>query len=327
MSELVSVVMATYNGERYITTQIESILNQSYLNLELIVVDDASTDKTKSILQELAIRDKRIKIVLSSKNIGFVANFERGLKLAEGEFIALSDQDDVFRNDKIQVMVNALKNNEVDLVISDVKLIDEKDVVISESMWKPQYRNPNDRHPFRRIIHSNYATGCSMMIKRKLLKYALPFPNNCMVHDWWLAVVASSSNSGGIMQIYDTLTSYRQHDMNTIGANKRSDISIAKNCKILFNKNKESERCRIRNTGINNHIMRVEGYLLLEIWEDKERLILKKYLKLLRSYQEDFSTNLLTRISNIPGRLYYSYLTRNSREGLEVLYFSLFPKK
>ena len=96
MNDLVSVVMATYNGDKFIRLQIESILNQSYSNLEIVVVDDASSDNTLTILQEYANADDRISIYPNDKNIGFVANFERGLMLVKGEYIALSDQDDIF---------------------------------------------------------------------------------------------------------------------------------------------------------------------------------------------------------------------------------------
>src|SRR3990172_731979 len=120
-SELVSIVMATYNGEKYLRQQLDSILEQTCQHFELIVVDDASTDETLSILNEYAASDDRIHVYPAEKNMGLVANFERGLKLAKGEFIALSDQDDIFRNDKIELLLNALKAHpDRDLAVSDL---------------------------------------------------------------------------------------------------------------------------------------------------------------------------------------------------------------
>ena len=106
-SELVSIVMATYNGEKYLLRQLDSILQQTYQHIELIVVDDASTDGTLSILEEYAALDDRIHVFPAEMNLGLVANFERGLRLAKVDFIALSDQDDIFRKDKIEILLTA----------------------------------------------------------------------------------------------------------------------------------------------------------------------------------------------------------------------------
>src|SRR5450759_436506 len=125
-SELVSIVMATYNGEKYLRKQLDSILEQTYQHFELIVVDDASTDGTLSILAEYAALDDRIQVFPAEKNLGLVSNFERGLRLANGNFIAFSDQDDIFRKDKIKLLLSALKDHSSrDLAVSDLSLIDE----------------------------------------------------------------------------------------------------------------------------------------------------------------------------------------------------------
>jgi glycosyltransferase involved in cell wall biosynthesis len=328
MSELVSIVMATYNGQNYLRQQIQSILDQSYSNFELIVVDDGSEDETLSILKEFANRDDRIHFYPAVNHLGFVANFERGLMFVKGSFIALSDQDDIFRKDKIQIMVDTLKNSAFDMVISDLKLIDEHGVLISDSMWRAQNRSSSDNYTFKRIVHSNFATGCAMMFKKRLLKIAIPFPSNCLAHDWWLALTALSSNAGGVFLINETLTSYRQHSMNTIGAQKPSKISVFKNIKIFLNSNSnESQRCNVRRVGNNNHIKRLEGYLSLNIWSENDALILRKYLKLLEGYQADLSANLIMRIMNLPERLNYSILTKNLREAIQVLYFTFFPRR
>ena len=235
MNDLISIVMATYNGEKYLRPQIESILTQSYENIELVVVDDASTDRTLSILKEFAVRDNRIYIYPAEKNLGIKANFERGIRLAKGEFIALADQDDIFRSDKLEVLINTLKAYpERDLAISDLSLIDENGNVLSESMWKSQKMNPSAGHPFRCLVYENFATGCAMMIRRRLLDSALPFPPNWGMHDWWIAVVAASENAGGIYLVREALTSYRQHASNVIGARKRAPLSISKNIAIFF---------------------------------------------------------------------------------------------
>lgn len=218
-NEVVSIVMTTFNGEKYLRQQLDSILQQTYQYLELIVVDDASMDGTLSILEEYAALDDRIHIFPAKKNLGLVANFERGLKLAKGDFIALSDQDDIFRRDKIELLLTELKDYpSCDLAISDLSLIDKDGNEFAQSMWHYQKLNPKQGKPFRRLLYSNFATGCAMMFRRRLLYLATPFPANCIVHDWWLAVVAASSKGGGICLVKEPLTAYRQHLSNVIGA-------------------------------------------------------------------------------------------------------------
>lgn len=326
MNDLISIVMATYNGEKYLRPQIESILTQSYKNIELVVVDDASTDSTLLILKEFAVRDNRIYIYPAENNLGFIANFERGIRLAKGEFIALADQDDIFRSDKIEVLINTLKAHpERDLAVSDLNLVDENGNVLSESMWISQKRYPSTGHPFRRLVHANFATGCAMMIRRRLLDFALPFPPNCLVHDWWLAVVAASENAGGICLVREALTSYRQHASNVIGARKQAPLSVSKNLTIFFSPHRVRERLDIRNSDLMAQISRLNGYLFLDIWSPDDRLVLKKYKKVLQHYLADEHSSFFKRLSRLPQRLHYSILSRSMRRIAEVVYFSIFP--
>ncbi|MFT4918317.1 MAG: glycosyltransferase involved in cell wall biosynthesis, partial [Zhongshania aliphaticivorans] len=96
----ISVAMCTYNGERFLAEQLDSILNQTYKNIELVVVDDVSTDGTLRLLDEYAARDGRIRVIRNSENIGFVRNFEKAMGACSGEFIALADQDDIWFPEK-----------------------------------------------------------------------------------------------------------------------------------------------------------------------------------------------------------------------------------
>lgn len=326
MNDLISIVMATYNGEKYLRPQIESILTQSYKNIELVVVDDASTDRTLSILKEFAVRDNRIYIYPAEKNLGFIANFERGIRLAKGEFIALADQDDIFRRDKIEVLINTLKAYpERDLAVSDLSLIDENGNVLSGSMWTSQKRYTSTGHPFRHLVYANFATGCAMMIRRRLLDFALPFSPNCLSHDWWLAVVAASEKSGGICLVREALTAYRQHASNVIGAGKRAPLSISKNIAIFFSRQKGRERFELRNSNLMAQICRLNGYLFLDIWSSNDRLVIEKYKKVLQNYLADEHSSFFKRLSCLPQRLHYCIQSRSMRIIAEVVYFSIFP--
>jgi len=255
--ELVSVVMATFNGEKYLREQLDSILDQDYRHLEVIVVDDASTDSTVSILEEYSQRDKRLSYTCVEKNAGASASFELALGLAKGNFIAFSDQDDIFDGQKISVMVAALKANPSrDMVASDLSLIDAEGNIIADSMWQHQQLRVKEGKPFKQLLYMNFVTGCAMMIRRRLLKIALPFPADCMVHDWWLAVVSCSGRGGGLALVKQPLTLYRQHGANSIGSHQ---VSLQSSIKRVTN-------LESRNQWYQLNRKRLDGYLCKEGW-------------------------------------------------------------
>lgn len=328
MEELVSVVMATFNGEKFLRQQIESILNQNYTNIELVVVDDGSTDKTLTILNEYAKQDARIKIYPATTNMGFVSNFERGLTLAQGEYVMLSDQDDIFRQDKILLMLQKLKGGTCDLVISDLSLIDSDGNLIHKSFWQSQRLNPSAGKPFKRLIYSNFATGCAMMFRRKLLNSALPFPKGILVHDWWIAVVATTKNAGGLCLITDSLTLYRQHGGNVIGANQVYVIKLPTFDKILsFIKSPLSVNhaaLDIRNKQAALHRDRLMSYLNSDVWTKSEIKAIERVASIYDGYASNRPKSFLNRLSVLPRRLYYALLTKRITLCIGVLYLTLF---
>jgi len=259
--ELVSIVMATFNGEKYLRKQLNSILNQDYRYLEVIIVDDASTDSTQTILEEYSQQDTRINYMCAEDNAGASASFERALGLAKGEFIAFADQDDVFEVQKISILIEILKKNPGrDVVASDLCLIDEAGVIIADSMWKHQRLRTTEGKPFNQLLYMNFVTGCAMMIRRRLLNIAMPFPVDCIVHDWWLAVVCCSAHGGGLVLVDQPLTLYRQHGSNSIGAHLaslQSSINRATNLEL-----------RIQWYQMNRK--RVVGYLSKGGWNTDE---------------------------------------------------------
>lgn len=327
-SKLVSIVMATYNGAIYLRQQLDSILEQSYQHFELIVVDDASTDETLSILNEYSALDERIHVFPAEKNLGVVKNFERGLMLARGEYIALSDQDDVFRPDKINLMVNALEAYpKRDLVISDLSLIDADGNRIALSMWRYAKLKPRQGKPFRRLLYGNFATGCAMMFRRRLLEHAIPFPADCLVHDWWLAVVASSSRGGGLCLVKEPLTAYRQHRSNVIGAKATDKIN-----RIIVARMKVPPRgISVFDNRMNLykklHLDRLTGYLQSTVWSSKERMIIEQNRVLILDYTNDIHRNLIRRISRLPQRLRHALITGGLASCLPVVMHTISPCK
>ncbi|PLW80815.1 glycosyltransferase family 2 protein [Candidatus Woesearchaeota archaeon] len=208
-NSLVSIAMTTYNGEKYLKEQLDSIFNQSYKNLEVIVCDDCSNDKTVEILEEYS-KNFGLKYFSNENNLGFKKNFEKAISLCTGDFIALADQDDIWEKHKIEILV---KNIGVcSLIHSASSLIDENSNFISP-LWIKQ---DNFKYSFEKMIFGNTITGCTTLFKRELLKDFSPIPSGEKYHDWWLALLATKNN--GITYVNEPLVKYRQHSSQDTGA-------------------------------------------------------------------------------------------------------------
>jgi glycosyltransferase involved in cell wall biosynthesis len=191
----VSVCMATYNGSEYLMDQISSILNQLHHNDELIIVDDCSIDKTLSIIN--SFKDKRIKLYTNQKNLGHIATFERALNFASSEIIMLSDQDDLWIKNRLDILRNKMLEKRVNLITSKFHLIGKE---ASNLCNRQLFVKEKESSSFIKNIFNIFAGrrsyfGCSMALNKKLLQLALPFPSFIESHDIWLALVANVSRS------------------------------------------------------------------------------------------------------------------------------------
>lgn len=209
---LVSIALATYNGEQFLRIQLDSIYAQTYKNIEVVVVDDCSTDATKAILDEYKHK-YGLCYFANEFNIGFLRTFEKAFSFCSGDYIALADQDDVWLPNKIQRLVDNI--GDYSLITSDAVLIDENGEVFSESYKSYSKISGLTGKPLGVLIFRNYVTGCTTLFRRDLLATALPIPEGETFHDWWLAIVASKMN--GIKYLDERLTKYRQHSANTAG--------------------------------------------------------------------------------------------------------------
>ena len=126
MKEKVDVLVATYNGEKYLREQLDSIIKQTYKNIRILISDDCSKDRTQEILQEYEKKDDRIKIFLHDRNLGSNKNFEFLLRQVESKFYMLSDQDDVWLPEKIEKTIQKQKETGADLVFGDLEVVNEK---------------------------------------------------------------------------------------------------------------------------------------------------------------------------------------------------------
>ncbi len=211
---LVSIALCTYNGEKYLGQQLESIINQSYSNLEIIIVDDASTDNTLKILHSFQEKASNIKIFTNEYNIGFNQNFRKSLELCSAEFIAISDQDDIWELNKIEVLLDNIGDNL--LIYHDSIYIDDNDRSLRKSV--------RTHHRFvegfcaKNLIYNNCVSGHACLIRKQLFDLSGDL-NQCFYYDWWLAYTAACT--GRIKFITDKLVKYRLHADNST----KSDVA------------------------------------------------------------------------------------------------------
>lgn len=225
---LVQIVMATYNGSKFIKQQIDSIIVQSFSDWELLVHDDGSTDDTVNIIKDYVQKDSRVKLLDDGlKFHSSTANFIHLLKNADksADYICLCDQDDVWSEKKLEILLSEIektgKKNEVPVCLStDVSLIDSEGRKYIESFW--QYAHVFTKSDFKTLVLENTATGCTMIFNRKTLDYVSLLSDseisNIIQHDWYIALVCAAD--GIYKQIEVPLVGYRQHNENEVGARK-----------------------------------------------------------------------------------------------------------
>lgn len=209
----ISIAMATYNGEKYIAKQLDSILSQSFSDFELIICDDCSSDSTIDIINKYLINDSRISLFVNKKNIGFKNNFEKILSYCNGEYVAFADQDDIWNKNHLLELYNNINNCNV--ICGDNSFIDEKDNKIGINFYESNLfslvKYPNNFDILLKIILSgNCFQGASMLIKKSFLDLHLPIPDNFYFHDLWFASIACSQDSFKVIE--KSITYYRQHD-------------------------------------------------------------------------------------------------------------------
>ncbi len=207
----ISVVMATYNGGLYVAEQLDSILFQTLAPTELVIVDDGSTDNTLDIIHQYQEKHEHIFLYENEENLGYVKNFEKGMQLATGELIALSDQDDIWYTDKLATLFSNMGNSEI--VYSDSELIDESGNLLGRKM--SDIRKMVSYDDCLMYAVGAWAPGHAMLFRKELVARCLPFPLQ-VTHDFWLGFVASCQ--GTVLFLPQSLVYYRQHTSNAIGA-------------------------------------------------------------------------------------------------------------
>ncbi|WP_439555659.1 glycosyltransferase family 2 protein [Dyadobacter sp.] len=205
---LISIALCVYNGERFLREQLNSLINQSYENKEIIAVDDNSTDGSWDILLEYQQQYPFIHLYKNEVNIGYSKNFEKALQFCNGTYIALSDQDDIWHPEKLLQLIREIGNHQ--LVYHDSNFIDENGATLNKKM--SDVINLYDGDQPAVFLLFNCVSGHSCLFRKDLLKHILPFNPN-FFHDHWIAYVAA--NLGTIHCVRESLVDYRQHFSNS----------------------------------------------------------------------------------------------------------------
>jgi glycosyltransferase involved in cell wall biosynthesis len=212
----VSIVMAVYNGQRFLREQVESVLGELLAGDELIVVDDGSTDGSLDFLK--GIDSPALRVCANPSNLGVIGSFERGLALAAHEFIFLCDQDDVWLPGKRAAFVAAFEQDPmVSVVISDAQVIDAQGRVIAPSFMAT--RGGFAGGVFATVWRNRYL-GCAMALRRPLLTAALPIPRHVPMHDMWFGAMGRAI--GTVVYLPTPLLQYRRHAGNVTPSRRQS---------------------------------------------------------------------------------------------------------
>lgn len=252
----IDIVMAVYNSERYISEQVQSILNQTYKDYHLYICDDVSTDNTINILSEYKLQyNNEITLLKNSKNIGIKNNFSYLLNKSQAEYTMFSDHDDVWFENKVEItykkmleMEEKYSKNTPILIFTDKMVTDENLKVIHISHNKSEKFNL-DNFSLNRLLMANVASGCTIMINSALKNLCKNIPAEAIMHDYYIMLAAAAF--GHIEYINIPTMYYRQHSHNQLGAKNNSLLNALKNLK--------TGKINLKNTVLKN-IYQAQGF-------------------------------------------------------------------
>jgi glycosyltransferase involved in cell wall biosynthesis len=258
MPTTVSIALCTYNGERFLAEQLDSVLQQTYSQLEVVIVDDCSKDGTRSVIEQYAQKDKRIRFYQNEQNLGYNKNFEKAFSLCNGDFIAIADQDDIWALNKIERMLEQWPGNSK-FAFSLSGSFTDTDFEHRTDAPAVFYSDIDDT---RKLVFNSPVHGHACMFRKDFLKECIPFPNN-IFYDWWMSMHAASTGTVGCIPL--TLTWHRLHSSNS----SRTLTSIVK-------KKERLQKLRQQSA------MFIEHFFSVAKGKEHERSMLLKYATLLK---------------------------------------------
>lgn len=276
---MISVALCTYNGEKYIYEQLESLFNQILSPDEIVICDDCSTDKTVKIIKDFFVNHKwngKLKLFINQTNLGFRKNFEKAIALCTGDIVFLCDQDDIWALNKIKTIIGVFESQrEAVLVFHDAEVVDENLKLLYPSFWKlmqfDYMRFCETENTY--LGYKNFIQGTACAFKKELFEYAKPFPQEAY-HDEWLALVAAQY--GRIIPYPKCLLKYRQSGHNAIGAEDNSFWGKIHQWTSDYNQRKELKKKGLKRR-LNVMDAYIQRYLNKSILNRNETIFMKLY--------------------------------------------------
>jgi len=252
MRKLVSIAIATYNGEKFLREQLSSIFNQTYKNIEVVVCDDKSNDSTIDILEEFS-QSHGLEYHINKKRLGVAKNFQKVISKCNGDFIALSDQDDIWMENKIYDMISNINNNS--LIYSDGIFVNENGETKNEKIskfWNLYGKDSKDKYFYRMLVLNSMILGSSCMFSSCLKKEILPIHKSSRNHDWWISLMAHLK--GGVKYYNKILYKYRIHEQNESAINASNKNLIKRIFEYKEFKKNKREEMKIVNFLLENNL-------------------------------------------------------------------------
>ncbi len=219
-NKTVKIIVATYNGEKYLREQMDSLLNQSYENLQIEVCDDGSTDRTMEIVREYQAKDERVTAHVNQENRGYVRNFLEAIRRSTQPYIMLCDQDDIWDPDKVEITLDKMQQKEKQCPGKPILVYTDAINFDSEKKERLGRFHQNSHLDTKKVdtahlFMENKVIGCTVMVNAQIIPYLGECPKEIRVHDWWLAMLCS--HFGQIVYVDRPTLLYRQHSGNQIG--------------------------------------------------------------------------------------------------------------
>ncbi|MCR5187848.1 MAG: glycosyltransferase [Treponema sp.] len=299
---MISVAMASYNGQEFIKEQLDSILNQEIdEELEVVICDDCSKDQTRQILKEYADKDPRIKAFYNEQNLGFMDNFSKAISLCQGNLIALADQDDLWPQGRLQALKEKLGQKA--FVCSNALLVDQNNRELGMTMkevcnykWVPE----NSFKLLKHQVHINLVQGSTILAQASFLKESLPIPQEIGFHDYWFSFKALSKE--GFAYLDQCSLRYRRHQATVTESDKEQSFSKDQREHVSTNEERE---LYLKN---NQERIKILTFILEKLdWGKREESFLRKTIKYYQSLNDKNLYSLVYFIANCK----YIYLDKN----------------
>lgn len=223
---MIEILLATYQGERFLAAQIESILAQSYSEWTLLIHDDGSSDRTIEIANKYALaHPSKINLILDGVRTGGAKNnFSHLLSKSSSDYVMFCDQDDVWLNTKIEVFQKTMNQSEQEFgkdtpigIFSDCRIVAHDLTTIAPSGWQYLRSGPRFASSLNLLTSRNCIFGCAMMVNKAGISVSTPIPSQALMHDWWIGLCVLKYQ-GHLIPIEAQTVLYRQHDLNVVGA-------------------------------------------------------------------------------------------------------------